>query len=71
MTTGGANRVDVCPRNKTEWQQASKRLNCLDDVRNPVNRYHCLPVHDLSTLLEFCYNQTRPRVVRGKDQHNE
>nr|XP_034313111.1 uncharacterized protein LOC117684563 isoform X2 [Crassostrea gigas] len=59
------NIFDMCPQNITEWQQASRRLNCSGDSKNPLNRYHYLPVHDLSTLMEFCYNQTRPRVVTG------
>uniref|UniRef100_A0A8W8NWG8 Uncharacterized protein n=1 Tax=Magallana gigas TaxID=29159 RepID=A0A8W8NWG8_MAGGI len=61
----GVNRVDICPQNQTEWEEASRRLNCSDDSKNPLNRYHCLPVHNLSTLMEFCYNQTRPRVTKG------
>lgn len=61
------NIVDMCPQNQTEWQEASRRLNCSGDSKNPLNRYHCLPVHDLSTLMEFCYNQTRPRVVTGRE----
>lgn len=62
-----ANSVSSCPRNKSELQRASRRLNCTDpnDVTNTKNRYHCLPVHGLTTLLEFCYKQTRPRVVNG------
>lgn len=60
------NKVDMCPQNKTEWQEASRRLNCSDDAKNPFNRYHCLPLHDLSALTEFCYNMTRPQVVKGR-----
>nr|XP_034313094.1 uncharacterized protein LOC117684560 isoform X2 [Crassostrea gigas] len=65
VDTERVNKVEMCPQNKTEWQKASRRLNCLDDINNPVNKYHCLPVHDLTTLVEFCYNDTRPRVVKG------
>ncbi|XP_052689434.1 uncharacterized protein LOC128167645 isoform X4 [Crassostrea angulata] len=61
----GVNKVDICPQNKTEWEEASMRLNCSNDTKSPLNRYHCLPVHDLTTLLEFCYNRTRPQVVKG------
>lgn len=61
----GVNKVDICPRNKTEWEEASRRLNCSNDSKPPLNRYHCLPVHDLTTLMEFCYNETRPQVVKG------
>lgn len=48
-----------------DWLRASKRLNCTNDFSNPVNRYHCLPADDLSTLVEFCYKETRPRVSKG------
>lgn len=61
----GINKVDVCPQNQTEWQKASRKLNCSDDSKNPLNRYHCLPVHNLTTLMEFCYNQPSPQVVKG------
>uniref|UniRef100_A0A8W8NSR1 Uncharacterized protein n=1 Tax=Magallana gigas TaxID=29159 RepID=A0A8W8NSR1_MAGGI len=61
----GVNKVDICPQNKTEWEEASRRLNCSNDTKPPLNRYHCLPVHDLTTLMEFCYNRTRPQVVKG------
>lgn len=59
-------KVDVCPQNQTEWQGASRRLNCSDDAKSPVNKYHCLPVHNLTSLLEFCYSGHRPQVVKGK-----
>lgn len=58
-------KVEVCPKNTKEWQIASKRLNCANDILNPKNRYHCLPANDLSTLVEFCYNETRPGVGKG------
>uniref|UniRef100_A0A8W8NVR8 Uncharacterized protein n=1 Tax=Magallana gigas TaxID=29159 RepID=A0A8W8NVR8_MAGGI len=58
-------KVDVCPQNQTEWQEASRRLNCSDDAKSPVNKYHCLPVHNLTSLLEFCYSGHRPQVVKG------
>nr|XP_034313108.1 uncharacterized protein LOC117684562 isoform X1 [Crassostrea gigas] len=61
----GVNKVDICPQNKTAWEEASMRLNCSSDTKSPLNRYHCLPVHDLTTLMEFCYNRTRPQVVKG------
>lgn len=57
--------MEVCPKNTKEWQIASKRLNCANDISNPKNRYHCLPANDLSTLVEFCYNETRPGVGKG------
>lgn len=58
-------KVEVCPKNTKEWQIASKRLNCANYILNPKNRYHCLPANDLSTLVEFCYNETRPGVGKG------
>lgn len=57
--------VDVCPQNQTEWQEASRRLNCSDDAKSPKNKYHCLPVHNLTSLLEFCYSKPSPQVVIG------
>lgn len=57
--------MELCPKNTKEWQTASRRLNCTNDISNPKNRYHCLPANDLSTLVEFCYNETRPGVVKG------
>lgn len=62
--------VDVCPQNQTEWQEASKRLNCSDDAKSPKNKYHCLPVHNLTSLLEFCYSEPSPQVVIGKQETN-
>lgn len=67
MASEIANRVSSCPRNESELEEASRRLNCTNpNEKNTKNRYHCLPVHGLTTLLEFCYNQTRPLVVNGK-----
>ncbi|XP_022292000.2 uncharacterized protein LOC111103215 [Crassostrea virginica] len=65
LATRTAGRVSECPRDEKEWWIASKRLNCSDDAISPVNRYHCLPAENLTTLLEFCYNRTRPQVVNG------
>ena len=62
---GIAHRVRDCPRDETEWQKASKRLNCTSDVWSTNNKYHCLPADNLTTLLEFCYNRTRAQVVEG------
>lgn len=62
--------VDVCPQNQTEWQEASRRLNCSDDAKSPKNKYHCLPVHNLTSLLEFCYSKPSPQVVIGKQETN-
>ena len=60
-----AHRVRDCPRDETEWQKASNRLNCTSDVRSTMNKYHCLPADNRTTLLEFCYNRTRTQVVEG------
>nr|XP_022316888.1 uncharacterized protein LOC111120466 isoform X3 [Crassostrea virginica] len=65
LVMGTAYRVNDCPRDEKEWQHASRRLNCSDDVWSPMNRYHCLPADNLTTLLEFCYNRTRTQVVKG------
>lgn len=60
-----AHKVELCPKNTKEWQIASRRLICTNDISNPKNRYHCLPANDLSTLVEFCYDETRLGVVKG------
>nr|XP_022305989.1 uncharacterized protein LOC111112631 isoform X1 [Crassostrea virginica] len=65
LAMGIAHRVRDCPRNETEWQKASNRLNCTSDVLSTMNKYHCLPADNLTTLLEFCYNRTRINVVKG------
>ena len=62
---GIAHRVRECPRDEKEWQKASDRLNCSSGVLNTMNKYHCLPSHNLTTLLEFCYKGTRLNVVKG------
>ena len=58
-------RVRDCPRNETEWKKASNRLNCTIGDSSTMNKYHCLPVYNLTTLLEFCYTRTRTQVVEG------
>ncbi|XP_061191647.1 uncharacterized protein LOC133199837 [Saccostrea echinata] len=45
--------VDSCPRNQSEVEAATLRLNC-SDVKESVNVYHCLPFSNLSGLVEFC-----------------
>ena len=62
---GIAHRVRDCPRDETEWQKASNRLNCTSGVLSTKNKYHCLPADNLTTLLEFCYSRTRTQVVEG------
>lgn len=58
-----SHRVSDCPQDEKEWQKASDRLHCSDT--GSQNRYHCLPVDTLTTLLEFCYNRTRAQVTKG------
>nr|XP_022308521.1 uncharacterized protein LOC111114492 isoform X2 [Crassostrea virginica] len=65
VSMGVAHRVRECPRDEKEWQKASDRLNCSSGVLSTMNKYHCLPSHNLTTLLEFCYNRTRINVVEG------
>nr|XP_022305939.1 uncharacterized protein LOC111112615 isoform X2 [Crassostrea virginica] len=66
LAMGIAHRVRDCPRDETQWQKASNRLNCTSDVRSTMNKYHCLPADNRTTLLEFCYNRTRTQVVEGQ-----
>lgn len=65
LAINAATRVNECPRDEKEWQKASIRLNCSGDAFGSVNKYHCLPADNLTTLLEFCYSRTRPQVVKG------
>ena len=65
LAMGNAHRVNDCPRNETEWKKASNRLNCTSGVLSTMNKYHCLPADNLTTLLELCYNRTRTQVVEG------
>ena len=66
LAKGTIHSVSDCPRNKTEWQRASSRLNCSDDFTNVRNKYHCLPTDSLTTLVEFCYSRIRYHVTTGK-----
>lgn len=44
-----------CPENKTEVQEASKRIGCgVDDYGNI--QYMCIPNEEKSSLVEFCFN---------------
>lgn len=44
-----------CPENKTEVQEASKRIGCgVDDYGNI--QYMCLPNKEKTSLVEFCFN---------------
>ncbi|XP_062572322.1 uncharacterized protein LOC134234292 [Saccostrea cucullata] len=57
--------VDACPNNRTEWESASRRLNCSIHSTDFKNRYHCVATRDLTQLVEFCYPHTRS--IFGKD----
>ncbi|XP_062601210.1 uncharacterized protein LOC134262904, partial [Saccostrea cucullata] len=46
--------VDRCPVNVSEVEYATKRLNC-SGFDKFENTYHCLPLSDLSQLVELCY----------------
>lgn len=46
--------MDECPNDRTEFETAAKRRNC---TRN--TRYLCAPDKYLTSLIEFCTDQTR------------
>lgn len=50
-----AHRVNSCPeaKNKTAWEEASKRLKCEEKSRKNM-LYHCLPSTYLNETIEFC-----------------
>ncbi|XP_062587461.1 uncharacterized protein LOC134249126 [Saccostrea cucullata] len=56
--------VDSCPGNQSEVEAATLRLNC-SDVRESINVYHCLPLSNLSDLVEFCYDGRSGLVEAG------
>ena len=58
--------VDSCPTNLSEVEAASHRLNC-SDIREHEYVYHCVPRHDLSHLVEFCYDAISGWVGPGND----
>ena len=62
---GIVHSVRDCPRNETEWKKASDRLNCTSGDESTMNKYHCLPADNRTTLLEFCYTRRRTQVVKG------
>nr|XP_022305943.1 uncharacterized protein LOC111112616 isoform X3 [Crassostrea virginica] len=66
LAMGIAHRVRDCPRDEKEWQKASDRLNCTSGDSSTMNKYHCLPADNLTTLLEVCYTRTRTQVVTGQ-----
>lgn len=54
------NKIEKCPRNKTEWSGRSKFLKC-----NESKGYTCIPNENLTELLEFCYRQPKITVPKG------
>lgn len=46
--------VKVCPRSKTEFDEAAKRRSCGRD-KYGNSQYMCLPNVEKSSLVEFCY----------------
>ncbi|XP_056004575.1 uncharacterized protein LOC125660468 isoform X2 [Ostrea edulis] len=57
--------VSNCPRNKAEWEEATKRKNCskLQEMKNcETATYHCLVDSTRMSLVEVC---TVPRNLNG------
>ena len=52
--------VDRCPRNRTESEIASTRLNCRAGFR-----YLCTPNRDLTSLIEFCTDRPASIFTAG------
>lgn len=50
-----------CPRNKTEWKERAKVLNCTEQ-----RGYTCLPNEHFTELLEFCYTDPWILIEEGK-----
>nr|XP_022289541.1 uncharacterized protein LOC111101370 isoform X2 [Crassostrea virginica]XP_022289542.1 uncharacterized protein LOC111101370 isoform X2 [Crassostrea virginica]XP_022289543.1 uncharacterized protein LOC111101370 isoform X2 [Crassostrea virginica] len=46
--------VQHCPKNETEVNEASKRLECGSDIYGN-NQYMCLPNRNKTALFEFCH----------------
>ncbi|XP_062570741.1 uncharacterized protein LOC134232780, partial [Saccostrea cucullata] len=56
--------VDSCPRNKTEYTTSATRLGCGVD-ENGRSQYVCVPNHQRSSLVEFCYKSTTGLYEKG------
>ncbi|XP_062578885.1 uncharacterized protein LOC134240827 [Saccostrea cucullata] len=56
--------VDSCPRNLSAVETATLRLNC-SEVKEFKNVYHCLPLSNLSLLVEFCYDGVSGLIEKG------
>lgn len=52
--------TQFCPKNKTEWLQRSRDLNCTDR-----NGYICVPNEKFTLLMEFCYVKDTVAVPKG------
>lgn len=52
--------VDKCPRNATEFEEASKQKNCTGHTR-----YLCAPNKYLSSLIEFCTDRKKSLYGKG------
>ncbi|XP_062617496.1 uncharacterized protein LOC134279151 [Saccostrea cucullata] len=52
--------VEICPTDQSQWEKASRDLNCT----NP-DRYQCTPNENLTALLEYCYHQPPTFVEKG------
>lgn len=57
--------VNVCPKNKHDVMQASKRLGCGNDIYGN-NQYLCLPNKNKTSLVEFCFQGEMGIVEKGK-----
>lgn len=57
--------VDVCPKNKTEADNASDRLNCSTD-KYGTSQYMCVPNKEKTSLEEFCYDGVMELENNGK-----
>ncbi|XP_056020094.1 titin-like isoform X2 [Ostrea edulis] len=57
--------VDICPKNETEVKEASGKLNCSIGYNETKNEYHCVPVSNLTQLVEFCYPKTSGLIEKG------
>ena len=56
--------VASCPKNRTEVEEAGRRLGCGQD-KYGNNQYMCLPNVEKTSLVEFCYDQLMGIVPPG------
>ncbi|XP_056017497.1 uncharacterized protein LOC125649440 [Ostrea edulis] len=57
--------VDICPKNETEVEEASEKLNCSIGFHETKNEYHCVPMSNFTQLVEFCYPKTSGLIGKG------